>query len=115
MSGYGYGISVSGSRTPVVASITPAPATLPLSTATLTINGITPYLRQNNANWLANYGAIDGYYYWLTFGYGLTTPNAWEVWIDDGNGGQTLQSTNLASSSAIPLTGWSPSITITTP
>jgi len=115
MARYGYGMSVSGSRTPVVASITPEPGpTLPLSTATLTINGITPYLRQDNANWIANYLAINGNYYYLTFGFYQTTPNAWEVWYDDGNG-QILQSTNLASSSAIPLTGWSPSITITSP
>jgi hypothetical protein len=113
MAGYGYGISVSGSRTPVVASITPAPATLPLSTATLTIDGITPYLRQDNANWVANYSAIDGIVYHLTFGYGQTTPNAWEVWMEGADSG--LISTNLSSSSAIPLTGWSPSITITSP
>jgi hypothetical protein len=92
--------------------------TLPLSTVTLTTNIpylgiITPYLRQDNAHWLANYSAIDGIYYWLTFGYGQTTPNAWEVWMDGADSG--LISTNLSSSSAIPLTGWSPSITITTP
>jgi hypothetical protein len=113
MAGYGYGMSVSGSRTSIVASITPAPATLPLSTVSLTIDGITPFLRQDNSHWLANYSAIDGNYYYLTFGYGQTTPNAWEVWFDGADSG--LISTNLSSSSAIPLTGWSPSITITTP
>jgi len=115
MAGYGYGISVSGSRTPVVSSITPSPGpTLPLSTVSLTINGITPYLRQDNTHWLANYSAIDGNSYNLTFGYYQTTPNAWEVWYENEIGGGVI-STNLSSSSAIPLTGWSPSITITSP
>jgi hypothetical protein len=112
------GLGVQNAKKVKFGGSAPGP-TLPLSTVTLTTNIpylgiITPYLRQDNTHWLANYSEIDGNYYWLTFGYWQTTPNAWEVWFDDG-GGTSLISTNLASSSAIPLTGWSPSITITSP
>jgi hypothetical protein len=120
MAGYGYGMSVSGSRTPVVASITPAPGpTLPLSTLSLHISGAGAgsgaYLRNSDTFWLFDDTLISGNLYKLAFGLFIQTADAWELFVTDGADNDTLQSTNLASSSAIPLTGWSPSITITTP
>jgi hypothetical protein len=127
MSGYGYGISVSGSRTPVVASSTPAPTTLPLSTPNLYFSGLTfPY------SWVN-----EGYTYYIdtnsfTQAYERNSNTQWRgnnfayvqdqlsyngsIWnltvkcqIDDGYDvfdGSISVATNNASGTAIPLTGW---------
>ena len=96
MARYGYGMSVSGSKTPVVASSTPAPSGIPVSTQTIIVT---------------NAGAFDGTYT-------NVVPNI--VWGDGGDLALELGVTwrfidyddsselNNVSSDAnyIPTTGW---------
>jgi hypothetical protein len=105
MAGYGYGISVSGSRTPVVASITPAPTTLPLSTPVIYING--RQLNKVGNQWVSDYP-------FETLSYGTPFDVGWNYTIEIDYE-PALASSNAADGTAIPLLGWSPPITITTP
>jgi len=94
-----------------------APTTLPLSTATLTIVGIDPI----PAQFISYFGDwrydsdYSGYVWFLTkdgTNYGLQS--GWCLIYYDGDN-NNLYSSNPASILSIPLNGWSPSITITTP
>jgi len=97
-----------------------APTTLPLSTLSLHISGAGSgagaYLKVPTAIWwqFDDY-LISGNVYNLAFNFGVRTNNIWELYLTDSADNDTVLSTNLSSGSEIPLTGWSSSITITTP
>jgi hypothetical protein len=126
MAGYGYGISVSGSRTPVVASGIPTPAFgLP---AQITISDAAEFNGIYTKTTLAGiytpapnsgtYNYISGFYY-------ITSPSntnyngdyAGNDWVlATGSDGVDIYSENTSTdANNVPTTGWSPSITITTP
>ena len=85
-----------------------APTTLPLSTPVIYINGDL-FNRVNDTTW---YGSVAPYgYYSYTFLYYVN----WQLLWYDNNDQLIILSSNNASSSSIPLIGWTPSITITTP
>jgi len=87
-----------------------APTTLPLSTPVIYINGDGPFNRINNEIW-----GYDGLNPPEGYGYVLRYDNFnWE-WVYYNNSDEQITlSSNTASSTAIPLLGWTPSITITT-
>jgi hypothetical protein len=88
-----------------------APTTLPLSTPVIYINGDGPFNRINNEIWgYDGPNPPDGY------GYSLRYDGFNWVWLYyNNNDDQITLSSNTANGTAIPLLGWSPSITITTP
>ena len=106
MARYGYGISVSGSRTPIVASSTPAPSGIVAATVgNLVISfgyfsGET-YTKFSNTLWRFDFGDGNTEYQrleWNTF-----VPNAWTL---DVNNGEPLATNPSTNSLIIPTTGW---------
>jgi hypothetical protein len=87
-----------------------APTTLPLSTPVIYINGDGPFNRLNDTVWVYNGpNPPDGYGYVLQYdGF------RWEWMYYNNNDEQITLSSNTTNGSAIPLLGWTPSITITT-
>ena len=93
-----------------------APTTLPLSTATLTIVGIDP-IPANFVSYFEDWrydSSYSGVYFLTKDGtiYGLQSGWCLVYFYQED---YILFSSNPASILSIPLTGWSPSITITTP
>jgi hypothetical protein len=88
-----------------------APTTLPLSTPVIYINSDGPFNRINDEAWGYNGpNPPDGYGYALRYdGF------RWEWYYYNNNDEQITLSSNTTNGSAIPLLGWTPSITITTP
>jgi hypothetical protein len=137
MARYGYGISVSGSRTPIVASSTPAPSGIPVaSTNTINVvdtfgyNGTIALSKQNSTLYNASVGFAYGTIYcqayentedvniysigvvkeggnWIYRYYGIY--NCEETYPYDYD----LATVQEVTSGIIPTTGWSPSLTIT--
>ena len=115
MARYGYGMSVSGSRTAVVASSGgAAPSGIPVSTINLIIiqDGITngPYTKIGDLLW--SFTPNFGYDPYLQYDLPIF-PDAWALYSNDGEGGYNVYNYNFAGSSTIPITGWSSPITIT--
>ena len=126
MARYGYGISVSGSRTPVVASIAPAPSGFPDVASTNQIavtsitgimfnvpnNGIGTYTKNGDIN--ENLPVYSPYYAFDTSflaGVGFREGQWYLFYYSDDPYEHAI---NLSSDpTTIPTTGWSPSITIT--
>ncbi len=120
MARYGYGMSVSGSRTAIVASSGgAAPSGIVAATAgNLVIDfgyfsGET-YTKNNNILWTFLFGEGNNEYQrlqWNSF-----TPNTWTL---DSNNGEIVATNPSANSAIIPTTGWTytvgggPAITIT--
>jgi hypothetical protein len=113
MAGYGYGISVSGSRTPVVASSTPAPSGISLTAPTIYVSGLTfedggsfyagvlysPYTLYTTGYWRDVYEigfvtSSGGMWFFYTFANYEGSPTA------------ALVATNTAPSTSLPTTGW---------
>ena len=87
-----------------------APTTLPLSTPVIYINGDGPFNRSSDQVWVYDGpNPPDGYGYVLRYNGFI-----WEWVYYNNNDEQITLSSNTANGSAIPLLGWSPSITITT-
>jgi hypothetical protein len=126
MARYGYGISVSGSRTPVVASSTPAPnfglpaqiivtgagAANGTYTKTSSAGVYTPEPNSGTFNYLL--GA--GFFYITSPGNtnynGDYADNDWV--LANGNDSAAIYSENTSTdANNVPTTSWSPSITIT--
>jgi len=102
MAGYGYGMSVSGSRKSIVASSTPAPSGIPASTQTVIVNG-SGYA-----------GGFSGTYsmpfppspYWRTANELLVLDFTGASWrFIDSDTGSGLQNPS-SNGSYIPTTGW---------
>jgi hypothetical protein len=126
MAGYGYGISVSGSRTPVVASGTPAPNFgLPaqiIVTGAGVANGT--YTKTTSEGFYTPAPNSGTYNYLLGAGiFYITSPSnsnnngdyAGNDWVlATGSDGVSIYSENTSTdANNVPTTGWSPSITIT--
>jgi hypothetical protein len=120
MAGYGYGISVSGSRKSIVASSTPAPSGIVASTAgnliiTFAYFGETTYTKISNTFWNFNFGEGDSEYQRLIWNDFIS--NTWTLDVNNGDIVATNPSTNPL---IIPTTGWTytigggPAVTITT-
>ena len=138
MAGYGYGISVSGSRTPVVASSTPAPSGIPVATTntinvvdtfgyngTIALSKISSTLYSVSVAFIygtafceASSGPVDVLILAIKLikesGYWLYR---YEGFYDcDGNifgVSNDITSVLEVTSGIIPTTGWDPSLTIT--
>ena len=127
MAGYGYGMSVSGSRKSIVASSISAPTSLPFGAATPTLyfsglvmpngwNGepVSDFSHDSPWGWtgglnyyISDSGAND--FYWNNYGNNQWTFKG-RVLYDFGEGFTMYQSrtvcTNTAPAGNIPLTGW---------
>jgi len=95
--------------------------TLPLSTSTFTITNLVADYASNGQYtrnpfapiWGFDNTGNDGNYYLLS--YGVLYAGRWSLYFIDTDGFQTEISSNSAPSTAIPLTGWTPTVTIVTP
>lgn len=108
MAGYSYGISVSGSRTAIVASSgVPAPSGIPISTETITVLTVGDtsaaktgaYNKQSDTEW---WGGSDYY---------LRYDGTWYFQNEDT--GATSYHPTGTNPNLIPDTGWNDGITIT--
>jgi hypothetical protein len=118
MAGYGYGISVSGSRTPVVASSGATPSGIVAATAgnlIISFGYFDPetYIKSSNTEWQFQFG--EGEFQRLSWN--IKSPLAWVL---DENNGQSFVATNPSTNPLIiPTTGWTytlgsgPTVTIT--
>jgi len=97
-----------------------APTTLPLSTTTFTITNSVLF-RQNIGQytfdsyfnyWVFDNSPNDGNAYIIAYGY---FGARWSLRRIDDEGFNYELASNSASSTAIPLNGWSPTVTIVTP
>ena len=130
MARYGYGMSVIGSKTPVIASGGAAPGGIPLSTTNINITynvqsegEITRTLvKQSDTFWYNDQfgpndpGNCEVYRFALKYENSQWEFSTYFNTLDEGNcsiGGLELKSTNAGASSSIPVSGWSTSITIT--
>ena len=124
MAGYGYGISVSGSRTPVVASSTPAPSGIPVASTTNILITCpsqslvnTPFTRAQSPPFAEYQPSIQfSTDTFLIFNFGGTGSSGfWEFLQPDGDGGYNTISFNTSTNGDyIPTSGWAgQSITIT--
>ena len=123
MARYGYGMSVSGSRTPVVASSGAAPSNIPLSQANISMTGFSytsPSLieypfslvsrsailaKQSNTFWYADFNNPNnptGYDLGLEFFEGM-----WKIFVRFYDPDFIdIAATNPAPNTSIPITGW---------
>jgi hypothetical protein len=98
-----------------------APTTLPLSTSTFTITNLVAGRASNGQYnripsvpiWEFDNTGNDGNYYVLN--YGFPYAGRWSLYFTDTDGFNYEISSNSAPSTAIPLTGWTPAVTIVTP
>ena len=122
MAGYGYGISVSGSRTPVVASSTPAPSGIPYSTSQIILSGFndtnigvdrtSPITLTKSISVPNEWGSsgAEGYYVYL-YRTSNTDPNGtWVIILqqfgEEGFGTVTSATNPSTTLSEVPTTGW---------
>jgi len=123
MARYGYGMSVSGSKTCIVSSETPAPSGIPVASTTnllITLNETT--YGNNFVNKAYTKFVYPTAYYWpsdllpgpeLIFDQ-LDNPNIWSISQSDGEGGTNVSATNTSTNgNYIPTTGWTGSGLIT--
>lgn len=116
---FGYGRSVmQGRKIPVVASGS-APATLPLSTATFRITQAVggffcagQYTKDILNRWVFDNSGNDGNIYIVQYGFFGARWSLYYIDIDTNTGEISL---NSYAPTAIPLTGWTPAVTIITP
>lgn len=129
MAGYGYGMSVSGSRKSIVASSGAAPSGIVVATTTNVIvtfgdTSSINYARSDYPQYTfyAVYDPAEGISFQrLTFNYDVANTWALVQHSSGEEGGLVIEATNPSTNSAvIPTTGWTytlgsgPSITITT-
>ena len=105
MARLGYGMSVSGSRTPVVASSTPAPSGIPTATTTI-INISVPSIGLDGLFTKSTPDAWNG-----PSSYSLQFVGDWQIILD----GDTVVVNDSAIQTVvyIPQTGWREPTTIT--
>jgi hypothetical protein len=114
VAGYGYGASVSGSRTPTVASSTPAPSGIPVaSTNNLLVT--SEYLGTNRSYAKLDpttYSGEGGSLASLAFNFFGDNPT-WAFIDYDGDNFYYLYTNPSTNPNYIPTTGWSQLVTIT--
>jgi hypothetical protein len=116
MARYGYGISVSGSRTAIVASATPAPSDISLTAPEIYFSGLTisngfdwtdpnfysPYTLQTTGVWVSSAPFPNG----SVFNFG----GIWYLKVPatdpDGNPNSAEVATITAPATSLPRTGW---------
>jgi hypothetical protein len=113
MAGYGYGISVSGSRTRIVSSATPAPSNISLTAPTIYVSGLTfedggyfyggnlysPYTLLTSGYWQDAYSVGFVVYSGVQWNF-KSYANG------DGSPEAALVATNTALPTSLPTTGW---------
>jgi len=123
MAGYGYGMSVSGSRKSIVASGGAAPSNIPLSQANISLTGFS-YTPQGNPDFpfnlisqsatLARQSSTE----WFIDDNDPSNPTGYEIFVAYSGGMWTIliysndpsvnesAATNPAPNTSIPITGW---------
>jgi len=110
---YGYGASVSSSKTPIVASGTPAPSGISLTAPTIYVSGLT---FEDGANFqgaiLYSPYTLFTLGYWRDIndvGFVFNNGGAWFFYtyaINEGSPAGALVATNTALPTSLPTTGW---------
>ena len=114
MARYGYGMSVSGSRTPIVSSGTPAPSGISLTAPTIYVSGLTlaDGPNRNNGVLYSPYTLVSSGY-WDDIndvGYVINPSGTWFFYVfaldSDSGVAAALVATNTAPATSLPTTGW---------